>query len=114
MAEYVASPVVKGMIKKKDCSQLRYWKLFNAGYYKEKIADVRNTKLADHYRCFVNYGVTVAIYDYLQINGVKEYNLSIRPMDCYTQRFDAVVSLGVAMNTFYGFFPFAKDGKLAI
>lgn len=99
MGEYVASQVVKLMIKKgiaiKDASLLMLGITF-----KENCPDVRNTKIVDVINALSDYGIHITIYDPLaNPSEVKhEYNLITSPI-VFNQKFDAVV-LGVAHNEF--------------
>jgi UDP-N-acetyl-D-galactosamine dehydrogenase len=99
MGEYVASQVVKLMIKKGiavNSSSL----LMLGITFKENCPDVRNTKIIDVVHSLTDYGIDVVIYDpWASPQDVAhEYNLTVtneKPM----QKFDAVV-LGVAHNEF--------------
>jgi UDP-N-acetyl-D-galactosamine dehydrogenase len=99
MGEYVASQVVKLMIKKgiaiKGASLLMLGITF-----KENCPDVRNTKIVDVVKALKDYGIQVTIFDPMANPAeVKhEYSLettSILPIE----KFDAVV-LGVAHKVF--------------
>jgi UDP-N-acetyl-D-galactosamine dehydrogenase len=99
MGEYVASQVVKLMIKKgisiKGASLLMLGITF-----KENCPDVRNTKIVDVVRALCDYGIQVTIFDPIaNPDEVKhEYNLStttILPLE----KFDVVV-LGVSHRDF--------------
>jgi len=76
MGEYVASQVIKLMIKKgisvKDANVLMLGITF-----KENCPDVRNTKIVDTVKALEDYGVKVAIFDpWANPSEVKhEYNL---------------------------------------
>ena len=99
MGEYVASQIVKLMIKK-GISVNGATLLMLGITFKENCPDVRNTKIIDVIAALTDYGVTVTIYDPLaNPNAVqKEYNLTtlnILP----DNQFDAVV-LGVAHTDF--------------
>ncbi|ANH80938.1 UDP-N-acetyl-D-galactosamine dehydrogenase [Niabella ginsenosidivorans] len=99
MGEYIASQVVKAMIKKginvngSDVLMLGIT-------FKENCPDVRNTKIVDVIKALINYGINVEIHDpWANITEVKhEYNI-----DCLSElpkkSFDAVV-LGVAHQEF--------------
>lgn len=100
MGEYVASQVVKLMIKKgiiiKGASLLILGITF-----KENCPDVRNTKIVDVVKALKDYGIQVAIFDPLASTEevIHEYGLvmtSIIP----NEKFDAIV-LGVAHNEFF-------------
>ena len=99
MGEYVASQVVKLMIKKgipiKGASLLMLGITF-----KENCPDVRNTKIVDVVRALCDYGIRVTIFDPIaNPHEVKhEYNLTttiILPVE----KFDVVV-LGVSHRNF--------------
>ncbi|MGL4519014.1 MAG: nucleotide sugar dehydrogenase [Phocaeicola sp.] len=99
MGEYVASQVVKCMIKKglqiKDATLLMLGITF-----KENCPDVRNTKIVDVVAALKEYGLQVTIYDpWASPAEVKhEYGLEV-VNTVPTEKFDAVV-LGVAHNEF--------------
>lgn len=99
MGEYVASQVVKLMIKKGiliNGSNL----LMMGITFKENCPDVRNTKIVDVIRSLEGYGITVTIHDPWAnpIELKNEYNLvSTREMP--SNKFDAVV-LGVSHDVF--------------
>jgi UDP-N-acetyl-D-galactosamine dehydrogenase len=100
MGEYVASQVVKLMIKKGitvNGSNL----LMLGITFKENCPDVRNTKIVDVVKALEDYGINITIYDPLaNPKEVKhEYNLI-----CHTEldpefEYDAIV-LGVAHKEF--------------
>jgi len=99
MGEYVASQVVKLMIKKgivvKDASLLMLGITF-----KENCPDVRNTKIVDVIAALSDYGIRVCIYDpWVNPDTVlQEYGL-VTTTDLASQKFDVVV-LGVAHTVF--------------
>nr|WP_315161289.1 nucleotide sugar dehydrogenase [uncultured Flavobacterium sp.] len=99
MGEYVASQVVKLMIKKGitvNGSNL----LMLGITFKENCPDVRNTKIVDVVAALADYGITVIIYDpWANPAEVKyEYNLETSTT-LPNEKFDAVV-LGVAHKEF--------------
>lgn len=99
MGEYVASQVVKGMIKKGisvNCASV----LMLGITFKENCPDVRNTKIVDVIAALSDYGITVTIYDPIAnpLDVNKEYNL-VTTNELPQQQFDAVV-LGVAHEQF--------------
>jgi UDP-N-acetyl-D-galactosamine dehydrogenase len=99
MGEYVASRIVKLMIKKRI--PVNHSKLLMLGItFKENCPDVRNTKIVDVIRALADYGIEVSIYDPLaNPSEVKhEYNL-ITTNTLPNQKFDAIV-LGVAHKEF--------------
>ncbi|KAF2519784.1 nucleotide sugar dehydrogenase [Flavobacterium salilacus subsp. salilacus] len=99
MSEYVASQVVKQMIKKGvivNGSSL----LMLGITFKENCPDVRNTKIADVIKALKDYGITVTIFDpWANSSEVEnEYGLTIvntMPSD----KFDVIV-LGVSHKEF--------------
>ncbi len=103
MGEYVASQVVKLMIKKGitvNGSSI----LMLGITFKENCPDVRNTKIVDVVEALAEYGINITIYDPLaNPDQVKhEYNL-----ECYSElvsesKFDAII-LGVAHSNFSDF-----------
>ncbi|TDE29168.1 nucleotide sugar dehydrogenase [Flavobacterium ranwuense] len=99
MGEYVASQVVKLMIKK-GISVNGATVLMLGITFKENCPDVRNTKIVDVIAALTDYGITVTTYDPLANPSEvqKEYNLVTTNL-VPTQKFDAVV-LGVAHHQF--------------
>ena len=100
MGEYVASQVVKLMIKKGitvNGAQL----LLLGITFKENCPDVRNTKIVDVVTALEEYGINVTIYDpWANPDEVMhEYNLTCYPELIAGSKFDAIV-LGVAHNEF--------------
>ncbi|KRD07620.1 UDP-N-acetyl-D-galactosamine dehydrogenase [Flavobacterium sp. Root901] len=99
MGEYVASQVVKLMIKKGI--SVNGANLLMLGItFKENCPDVRNTKIVDVIRALKEYGIAVTIFDPLaNIEEVKkEYKLTT--IDSIPkEKFDAIV-LGVAHKEF--------------
>lgn len=99
MGDYVASQVVKLMIKKGIV--VNGSKLLMLGItFKENCPDVRNTKIIDVIHALTDYGIEVVVYDpWASPEDVAhEYQLQITN-EKPTQAFDAVV-LGVAHNEF--------------
>ncbi|MEI7509170.1 MAG: nucleotide sugar dehydrogenase [Flavobacterium sp.] len=99
MGEYVASRIVKLMIKKGI--PVNHSKLLMLGItFKENCPDVRNTKIVDVIRALKDYGIEVSVYDpWANPNEVlHEYNL-ITTKNLPNQKFDSIV-LGVAHNEF--------------
>jgi UDP-N-acetyl-D-galactosamine dehydrogenase len=99
MGEYVASQVVKLMIKKGIT--INTAKVLMLGItFKENCPDVRNTKIVDVIHALADYGIAVSIYDpWANPAEVKhEYNLSMSN-ELKNERFDALV-LGVAHREF--------------
>jgi UDP-N-acetyl-D-galactosamine dehydrogenase len=99
MGEYVASQIVKLMIKK-GISVNGATLLMLGITFKENCPDVRNTKIVDVIKALKEYGIVVTIYDPLaNVEEVKkEYKLeTINSLPI--EKFDAIV-LGVAHNEF--------------
>lgn len=99
MGEYVASQVVKLMIKK-GISVNGATVLMLGITFKENCPDVRNTKIVDVIAALTDYGITVTTYDPIAnpLEVKKEYNLSTTNL-IPKQKFDAVI-LGVAHHQF--------------
>jgi UDP-N-acetyl-D-galactosamine dehydrogenase len=99
MGEYVASQVVKLMIKKGVA--INGAKLLMLGItFKENCPDVRNTKIVDVVHALTDYGIKVSIFDpWAKSSEVEhEYKLTITTQ-LPTDTFDAIV-LGVAHKEF--------------
>ena len=99
MGDYVASQVVKLMIKKEIV--VNGAKLLMLGItFKENCPDVRNTKIVDVITALTDYGITVSIYDpWANPAEVQhEYGLTTS-VEMPHQKFDALV-LGVAHQEF--------------
>ena len=99
MGEYVASRIVKLMIKKGI--PVNHSKLLMLGVtFKENCPDVRNTKIVDVIRALNDYGIDVSIYDpWANPNEVKhEYKL-VTTKEVPHQKFYTIV-LGVAHKEF--------------
>jgi UDP-N-acetyl-D-galactosamine dehydrogenase len=99
MGEYVASQVVKLMIKKGIT--VNKAKLLMLGItFKENCPDVRNTKIVDVISALMDYGIDVSIYDpWANPAEVKhEYNLTTSKT-LPTETYDAIV-LGVSHYEF--------------
>jgi UDP-N-acetyl-D-galactosamine dehydrogenase len=99
MGEYVASQVVKLMIKKGI--SIKGSKLLMLGItFKENCPDVRNTKIVDVVNALVDYGVSVSIFDPWAnpAEVFHEYGLKSTKTKP-NQKFDAIV-LGVAHAEF--------------
>jgi UDP-N-acetyl-D-galactosamine dehydrogenase len=99
MGEYVASQVVKLMIKKGVV--INGAKLLMLGItFKENCPDVRNTKIVDVIKALEDYGIHVSLYDPWAnpAEVLHEYGLTTSNTKPSTT-FDAVV-LGVAHQEF--------------
>ncbi|WP_316632824.1 nucleotide sugar dehydrogenase [uncultured Flavobacterium sp.] len=113
MGEYIASQVVKLMIKK-GISVNGASLLMLGITFKENCPDVRNTKIVDVIKALNEYGIIVTIFDPLaNIEEVKkEYKLNtINSLS--NEKFDAIV-LGVAHKEFLklNFSKLQKDNSL--
>ena len=100
MGEYVASQVIKLMIKKEIT--INGSNLLMLGItFKENCPDVRNTKIVDVIKALDDYGINVTIYDPLaNPKEVKhEYNLICNSELVSDIKYDALV-LGVAHKEF--------------
>jgi UDP-N-acetyl-D-galactosamine dehydrogenase len=99
MGEYVASQVVKLMIKKGVIINGASLLLLGITF-KENCPDVRNTKIVDVVRAFQEYGIAVTIYDpwASPAEVAHEYNL-VTSTDLPKVAFDGIV-LGVAHQAF--------------
>ncbi len=99
MGEYVASQIVKLMIKK-GISVLNSELLMLGITFKENCPDVRNTKIVDVIRSLESYGIKVTTFDpWADPEEVKhEYKLSTSTT-LPNSKFDAIV-LGVAHKEF--------------
>lgn len=100
MGGYVASQVVKSMIKK-GLNVNGADVLMLGVTFKENCPDVRNTKIVDVVRALEDYGVNVSIYDpWAKPEEVKhEYGLECCAELDGEKRYDAIV-LGVAHDEF--------------
>jgi UDP-N-acetyl-D-galactosamine dehydrogenase len=99
MGEYVASQVVKLMIKKDIV--VNGAKLLMLGItFKENCPDVRNTKIVDVITALKDYGINVSVFDpWASPSEVKhEYGL-VTTNSLPNEKFDAIV-LGVAHKEF--------------
>jgi UDP-N-acetyl-D-galactosamine dehydrogenase len=99
MGEYVASQIVKLMIKK-GISVNGATLLMLGITFKENCPDVRNTKIVDVIAALMDYGITVTTYDPVANpeSVKKEYNLVTTNL-VPKQKYDAVV-LAVAHTAF--------------
>jgi UDP-N-acetyl-D-galactosamine dehydrogenase len=99
MGEYVASQVVKLMIKK-GITVNKANVLMLGITFKENCPDVRNTKIVDVIHALSDYGIQVSIFDpWANPDEVKhEYGLKMSNQ-LTGERFDGVV-LGVAHKEF--------------
>jgi len=114
MGEYVASQVVKLMIKKGIT--VNGASLLMLGItFKENCPDVRNTKIVDVIKALADYGVEITIYDPLANpkEVIHEYSLICHPELDSDSKYDAIV-LGVAHAQFndFDFNQFQKDKSI--
>jgi UDP-N-acetyl-D-galactosamine dehydrogenase len=99
MGEYVASQVVKLMIKKGIL--VNGANLLMLGItFKENCPDVRNTKIVDVIKALKEYGITVTIFDPLASKEEVKKEYKLETIDSIpNEKFDAIV-LGVAHAEF--------------
>lgn len=100
MGEYVASQVIKTMIKKGI--KVNGAEVLMLGItFKENCPDVRNTKIVDVIRALKDYSVTVKVYDPWASpeEVLQEYGIICSSRISESEKFDAVV-LGVAHKEF--------------
>lgn len=115
VAEFIASKVVKLMIKK-DIPVSNANALILGVTFKENCPDVRNTKVVDVYRELKEYGVDVDIYDpWADAEEVKhEYNVEILSALETDKKYDAVI-VAVSHNEFLAMdFASVKNGKSVV
>jgi UDP-N-acetyl-D-glucosamine/UDP-N-acetyl-D-galactosamine dehydrogenase len=101
MGEYVASQVVKLMIKKGGA--ISGAKVLMLGItFKENCPDVRNTKIVDVVHALSDYGIEVTIYDPWANPAEVQHEYKLNTLtELPAERYDAVV-LGVAHKAFIG------------
>ncbi|MEC5166411.1 UDP-N-acetyl-D-galactosamine dehydrogenase [Flavobacterium sp. PL11] len=99
MGEYVASQVIKTMLRK-DIKVNGAEILILGITFKENCPDVRNTKMVDVIKALEDYNVKLTIYDPWAnpVEVMHEYGLTAKNT-IPTQKFDSIV-LGVAHNEF--------------
>lgn len=113
MGEYVASEVVKCMIKK-GINVREATVLMLGVTFKENCPDVRNTKIVDVIEALSDYGLKVSIYDPWANPNEVNHEYGLQTMNTVPKdRYDAVV-LGVAHKEFLHLdFPeLKKDGGI--
>ncbi|WP_286844669.1 MULTISPECIES: nucleotide sugar dehydrogenase [Sphingobacterium] len=99
MGEYVASQVVKTMIKK-GINVNGAEVLMLGVTFKENCPDVRNTKIVDVIRALEDYGIKVTTYDHWANPAEVHHEYGIESTaDLPNKKFDAIV-LGVAHKEF--------------
>ena len=113
MGEYVASQVVKLMIKKGI--PINGANLLMLGItFKENCPDVRNTKIVDVIAALADYGITITIYDPWANPAEVEHEYKLATTKVLpSQKFDAII-LGVAHTDFLqmDFDPLTKDKSI--
>lgn len=99
MGEYVASRIVKLMIKKRI--PVNHSNLLMLGItFKENCPDVRNTKIVDVIRSLTDYGINVSIYDPLANPEEVRHEYGLETItEIPNEKYDAIV-LGVAHKEF--------------
>ena len=112
MGQYVATEVVKLMIKKNHV--INSSKVLVLGMtFKENCPDIRNSRAIDVIRGLEDFGCSVDVYDpWADVGEVKaEYNIDLVAGVDNTENYDAIV-LAVAHNLFekLDFKKFSKDG----
>jgi len=113
MGEYVASQIVKLMIKK-GISVNGASLLMLGITFKENCPDVRNTKIVDVVKALKEYGIVITIFDPLANIEEVEKEYKLETIDSLpTEKFDAIV-LGVAHAAFLelNFSELQKDNSL--
>lgn len=101
MGEYVASQIVKLMIKK-GISVNGATLLMLGVTFKENCPDVRNTKIIDVVKALKEYGIAVTIYDPLANTAEVEREYKLTTINLLPEeKFDAIV-LGVSHKEFLG------------
>ncbi|MNS27331.1 UDP-N-acetyl-D-glucosamine 6-dehydrogenase [compost metagenome] len=100
MGEYVASQVIKLMIKKGIV--INNAKLLMLGItFKENCPDVRNTKIVDVIAALKDYGIEVVIYDPWANPDEVAHEYALETSHSLpAEKFDAIM-LGVAHKEFY-------------
>lgn len=100
MGEYVASQVVKLMIKKGIAINGATLLLLGITF-KENCPDVRNTKIVDVVKALEDYGINVTIYDPWAnpLEVQHEYNITCHSKLASESKFDTIV-LGVSHKEF--------------
>ncbi len=101
MGEYVATEVVKLMIKK-GIRVLNTEILILGFTFKENCPDVRNTKVIDIYKALQEYGVNITVYDPWANPAVAEHEYGITlTNELPAKRFDTLIA-AVAHKEFEG------------
>lgn len=99
MGEYVASQVVKTMIKK-GINVNGAEVLMLGVTFKENCPDVRNTKIVDVIRALEDYGIKVTTYDHWANPAEVKYEYGIDSVcELPSNKYDGII-LGVAHNEF--------------
>ena len=101
MGEYVASQVIKLMIKK-GLKVINSNILILGFTFKENCPDVRNTKVIDIYKALKEYDLNVTVYDPWANPAVVEHEYGIKVVnELPAKKFDAAIS-AVAHKEFLG------------
>ncbi len=103
MGKYIASEVIKLMIKK-DIKIVSSRILILGFTFKENCPDVRNTRVIDIVRELLSYEVNLTIVDPLadSVQVYKEYEINSKNKIDNSEKFDAII-LAVAHNEFLNF-----------
>jgi UDP-N-acetyl-D-galactosamine dehydrogenase len=99
MGEYVASQIVKLMIKK-GISVLNSELLMLGITFKENCPDVRNTKIVDVIRSLETYGINVKIYDPLASSEEVKHEYKLNTYNTLPELLFDTIVLGVAHKEF--------------
>jgi len=100
MGKYIASEVVKLMIRNKI--PVKNTKVLMLGItFKENCPDIRNTKAIDIYKELISYGINVDIFDpwASPLEVQHEYGIKVSPQMDESEKYGAVI-LAVAHNQF--------------
>jgi len=100
MGEYVASQIVKSMIKK-EINLIRANVLMLGITFKENCTDIRNTKIVDVVKSLKEYGIKVTIFDTLADPKEVKHLYGLKCLHTIDKKikYDAIV-LGVAHSDF--------------
>jgi UDP-N-acetyl-D-galactosamine dehydrogenase len=99
MGEYVASQIVKLMIKK-GISVMNSELLMLGITFKENCPDVRNTKIVDVIRSLESYGIKVTIYDPLASSEEVKHEYKLNTYNTLPELLFDTIVLGVAHKEF--------------
>jgi UDP-N-acetyl-D-galactosamine dehydrogenase len=92
MGEYVATQIIKLMIKKKI--QVIESEILILGFtFKENCPDVRNTKVIDIYKALKEYNLNITVYDPWANPAIVEHEYGIKLVnELPAQKFDAAIA----------------------